>query len=122
MSWVYDPQTGRFLQQDPIGFAVGDANLYRYVFNNPVNLIDPSGEVGVLSSIYGGISGGIGGYIASGGSLSGTIIGVGAGAFVGLVAPGTSRFAGSFAANAGASLLGQLSANGLIFPVSISVP
>ena len=40
----YDPQTGRFLQEDPLGFAAGDANLYRYVFNNPVNLTDPGGR------------------------------------------------------------------------------
>ena len=40
---TYNPQTGRFLQQDPIGFAAGDANFYRYVFNNPQNFTDPSG-------------------------------------------------------------------------------
>ena len=40
----YDPATGRFLSQDPIGFAAGDENLYRYVFNSPVNLIDPDGR------------------------------------------------------------------------------
>ena len=32
---AYDPSAGRFLQQDPIGFAAGDTNLYRYVFNAP---------------------------------------------------------------------------------------
>ena len=39
----YDPRTGRFLQQDPLGFAAGDSNHYRYVFNDPVNLVDPFG-------------------------------------------------------------------------------
>ena len=39
----YDPTAGRFLTQDPIGFAGGDVNLYRYVQNNPVNFRDPSG-------------------------------------------------------------------------------
>ena len=39
----YDPESGRFLTRDPIGFAGGDANLYRYVGNNPVNYSDPSG-------------------------------------------------------------------------------
>ena len=29
--------------QDPIGFTVGDANLYRYVGNGPTTLTDPSG-------------------------------------------------------------------------------
>jgi RHS repeat-associated protein len=40
----YDLSTGRFLQEDPIGFDGGDLNLYTYVFNNPVNLTDPDGE------------------------------------------------------------------------------
>ena len=39
----YDPATGRFLSEDPIGFGGGDVNLYRYVFNNPANFTDPSG-------------------------------------------------------------------------------
>ena len=40
----YDANTGRFLSEDPIGFVGGDANLYRYVFNNPANLTDPDGQ------------------------------------------------------------------------------
>jgi RHS repeat-associated protein len=40
----YDPTTGRFLSEDPIGFMGGDVNLYAYVVNNPVNLSDPSGN------------------------------------------------------------------------------
>ena len=43
----YDPQTGRWLSQDPIGFAAGDENLYRYVGNGPTNATDPSGLQGV---------------------------------------------------------------------------
>jgi RHS repeat-associated protein len=39
----YDPSLGRFLSQDPISFAGGDANLYRYVGNGPTNASDPSG-------------------------------------------------------------------------------
>jgi RHS repeat-associated protein len=44
----YDPATGRFINQDPIGFAAGDLNLYRYVFNNPINLIDPTGFASLI--------------------------------------------------------------------------
>ena len=40
----YDPEIGRFLNEDPLGFDAADLNLYRYVFNNPVNFRDPSGE------------------------------------------------------------------------------
>jgi RHS repeat-associated protein len=39
----YDPTVGRWTTKDPIGFAGGDANLYAYTMNDPVNLIDPSG-------------------------------------------------------------------------------
>jgi RHS repeat-associated protein len=38
----YDPQTGRFLTQDPIGLA-GGVNLYSYAGNDPVNFDDPFG-------------------------------------------------------------------------------
>jgi hypothetical protein len=40
---MYDPKAGRWLSLDPIGFQAGDEDLYRYVANNPVDLIDPSG-------------------------------------------------------------------------------
>lgn len=40
----YDPVSARFIQIDPIGLVAGDTNLYRYVFNNPINLRDPSGK------------------------------------------------------------------------------
>jgi RHS repeat-associated protein len=39
----YDPTLGRFISEDPAGFRGGDVNLYVYVGNNPVLLIDPSG-------------------------------------------------------------------------------
>ncbi|NOT77730.1 MAG: hypothetical protein HOP07_01860 [Bacteriovoracaceae bacterium] len=39
----YDPSVGRWLSKDPIRFAAGDSNLYGYTFNDPINLIDPSG-------------------------------------------------------------------------------
>lgn len=40
----YDPTTGRWTAKDPIRFAGGDPNLYGYVFNDPVNFRDPSGQ------------------------------------------------------------------------------
>lgn len=45
----YDPQTGRWTSKDPILFEGNDVNLYGYVFQNPVNLIDPSGEIAWLA-------------------------------------------------------------------------
>jgi RHS repeat-associated protein len=41
----YDPATGRWTSEDPLGFAAGDANLNRYVGNEPTGYIDPSGLV-----------------------------------------------------------------------------
>jgi RHS repeat-associated protein len=39
----YNPQLGRFLNEDPLRFGGGDANLFAYANNNPINLTDPSG-------------------------------------------------------------------------------
>jgi RHS repeat-associated protein len=39
----YDPQTGRWTNLDPIGFAGGSIDLYAYCSNDPVNLCDPLG-------------------------------------------------------------------------------
>ncbi|CAN5495627.1 hypothetical protein BH10BDE1_BH10BDE1_23640 [soil metagenome] len=39
----YDAEVGRWLSKFPILFYGGDTNLYRYVMNDPVNLVDPSG-------------------------------------------------------------------------------
>jgi RHS repeat-associated protein len=39
---VYDPGTGRFTQEDPIGLA-GGLNLYGYANGDPVNFSDPFG-------------------------------------------------------------------------------
>jgi RHS repeat-associated protein len=38
----FDPQAGRFLGEDPLGFSV-DVNFYRYVGNSPTNFNDPLG-------------------------------------------------------------------------------
>ena len=40
----YDPETGRYLTQDPIGLE-GGINLFSYAQADPVNLTDPTGEI-----------------------------------------------------------------------------
>jgi RHS repeat-associated protein len=39
----YEPGTGRFISQDPLGTAGSGINLYRYVGDAPMNAIDPYG-------------------------------------------------------------------------------
>lgn len=39
---VYDQNTGKWLQEDPLGVAAG-TNLYQYVGNNPASFTDPFG-------------------------------------------------------------------------------
>jgi RHS repeat-associated protein len=41
----YDPENGRFISVDLMGFGAGDTNLYRYVGNNSTNATDPTGEL-----------------------------------------------------------------------------
>ncbi|MCS7044855.1 MAG: RHS repeat-associated core domain-containing protein [Gemmataceae bacterium] len=49
-----DPTTGRWTTQDPLGFAAGDANLYRYVGNMTTMATDPSGlQINPLVAIPG---------------------------------------------------------------------
>jgi RHS repeat-associated protein len=40
----YSPRLGRFISEDPIGFAGRDINTYRYAQNSPLNLFDLNGE------------------------------------------------------------------------------
>jgi RHS repeat-associated protein len=42
----YDPTVGRWTAKDPISFSGGDTNLYGYVLNDPVNMVDPGGLEG----------------------------------------------------------------------------
>ncbi|HKU45034.1 MAG TPA: RHS repeat-associated core domain-containing protein, partial [Polyangiales bacterium] len=47
----YEAVTGRWTAKDPILFGGGQANLYAYVGGDPVNRIDPSGEVAVVDDV-----------------------------------------------------------------------
>lgn len=41
----YDPETGRWTSKDPILFNGADTNLYGYVLQDPINKIDPDGQI-----------------------------------------------------------------------------
>lgn len=45
---MFDPNLGRWTSEDPLGFAAGDANLFRYAKNNPVTWSDPSGYIFIV--------------------------------------------------------------------------
>jgi len=68
LTWfrVYDPELGRWLSPDPLGVS-GGLNLYAYVGNDPINLIDPTGEfafIPVVLVVWGGIELGLAIYDA----------------------------------------------------------
>ncbi len=54
----YDPDLRQFSSEDPLGFGGGDANLRRFVGNNPLTLTDPSGKTDMSeeAAIHAGIS------------------------------------------------------------------
>lgn len=66
----YDADTGRWTSKDPIRFDGGDTNLFGYVLNDPVNMIDPSGHSGggltFNLSAYAGVGAGAGASATSG--------------------------------------------------------
>ena len=116
----YNSQTGRFISEDPIGFA-GGPNLYSYVRNSPIGRTDPSGAFAigvVVGGLYGGLSGALGSY-AQGGNWRdvavGGLIGAGTGAAIGALDPsegvGTIALIGGLAGAAG-DVAGQLVGTG----------
>jgi RHS repeat-associated protein len=76
----YDPAIGRWTAKDPIDFKGGEANLYGYVQNNPVNWVDHRGTNTVAAGIA--IGGSLGGPP---GAVIGAVTGIIVGAIIGEV-------------------------------------
>ena len=55
-SRYYNAGIGRFIGEDSVGFDGGDANLYRYVENSPVDSTDPLGQYGLVIDLVRRIS------------------------------------------------------------------
>jgi len=113
----YDAETGRWTSKDPILFGGGDANLFGYTWNDPVNYIDTNGRWAhvAVGAAVGGIVGAIGGYRNAPehckwiGALEGGIGGMIGGAVAGLGA-GVTTFGGTLGMigiDLGASAFGQ---------------
>nr|WP_202115501.1 RHS repeat-associated core domain-containing protein [Gilliamella sp. Pas-s25] len=52
----YDPFTGRYITQDPLGI-LGGLNSYQYAGSDPINWIDPLGLIKVENNGFEGIAG-----------------------------------------------------------------
>jgi len=84
----YSPRIGRWTTADPIRFAGGQANLYGYVVNDPVNSVDRNGKF-ALNVIGAVVNGGLNAAVAYYQGASATeIVNQGLiGAAVGLINP-----------------------------------
>ena len=79
----YDPEVGRFASEDPLGFAAGDVNLYRYAGNSPVMHVDPSGlcftglanAAKSVGNVMGGAISSVGSYFGSSSPTLSTLAG-----------------------------------------------
>jgi RHS repeat-associated protein len=110
----YDPATGRFLTRDPFPGLVtlpSTQHPYVYVGNNPVNLVDPSGNIAPIllaigvGAAIGGVGGGVGYALAHPGGRpedylrdAGFQRAVGVGALSGAVAGGVGFGVGGLVA------------------------
>jgi RHS repeat-associated protein len=107
----YDAYTGRWMARDPILFDGGDTNLYAYVENDPINMLDPLGTDAWSAAgafLEGAAWTAVGGVALSAALAAGTIAG-------GVVAVGMIGYgAFSFASSLGALITGSdLSGNQL---------
>lgn len=119
----YDSGQGRMLGKDPIKRGL---NGYPYCDNNPVNYVDPTGEIAniLISGLVGGAVGGVFGFAGSalsqainhekfdvkkalGSAANGAVVGAVRGALVGSGVGAAASLAANFAGGVGGSILDQ---------------
>lgn len=118
---MYDPNLQRWIQRDPIG-EQGGINLYQFVRNDPVNLVDPWGlkDIGMPGNpllgtglkpvpLGTGLDYLMGGFIVGGGLAGGVVVGAPL-AVSGLTGLGLSSTAASATVTGGLGLLGTAGA------------
>jgi len=102
----YDAWTARWTSKDPIGFNGGDANVYGYVINDPVNLIDIYGLCASpfwAGAIGGAISGAVtGGIMGMAGGPLGVAGGIALGGMAGAIGGGLGSLGSSLTGSGGA--------------------
>src|SRR5262249_40296239 len=137
---MYDPLAGRFTTPDPLmqaPFFSQGMNRYSYVFNNPVNNVDPSGfeatgfvnQFGTMSdqetTYFGEAIPGYGGYADFGGANIGAASGSSAGSSVASTVGSVLGVVGgviNFAQDLITGLPGQGSVGGQFFAAPSAAP
>ena len=142
ISRYYDPETGRFISPDHMGYALMSAteingvNLYAYCLNNPIMYSDPEGTfiwfVFVAAIVIGAVAGGVSAGIESadngagiGETIGSVVLGVISGALIG-AAIGSGLGAGIGGSiigggAAGAVISGNVFAGAAVASVGLSV-
>ena len=91
----YDPESARFVQPDSVVQAPlnpQNLNRYAYVANDPLNMVDPTGN------LFGGVFGGLGTAIGNVATTVGGWISAGIGAIGGFLSGAASTIAAGFSA------------------------
>ena len=105
-------QIFNFISRDPLGLGGGDANLYAYVFNNPISYIDPTGEFGFIGAgigaAIGAVAGGVTAAVTGNSIKAGVFGGAVGGAIAGLIAAAVKGGTSLAVAATGTTALGAI--------------